>query len=233
MGKNKLQKFLENKEFAHLIQPEGDYFSRDHELKGAWAERIFGRQAPIVLEMGCGKGEYTTQMAGLFPEKNFIGIDIKGARLWRGAKEVASRGLSNAVFLRIRAEAITSFFDQTDGVEEVWCTFPDPQPKKPGKRLIAPPYLARYSSFLPNAATIHLKSDNQELYRFAKATAQRNHLPIAQDFPNLYETCLSDPLLSIQTFYEQRWRSEGRPIAFLSFRLFHKDSYSFPLREAD
>ena len=146
-GKNKLARFAENETFKCMIQPEFDeIFHKNHSLKGNWAEKFFGNNNPIVLELGCGRGEYTVALAQMYPDKNFIGVDIKGARMWRGAKTATENNMPNVAFLRTRIEFIESFFDK-DEVSEIWITFPDPQLKKARvkKRLTGPLFLARYA----------------------------------------------------------------------------------------
>ena len=166
MGKNKLKKFAEMEVLGHVIQPPfDDIFKKDHPLKGKWNPEIFENNNPIVLELGCGKGEYSVGMARAFPNKNFIGVDIKGARMWKGATESHEKGIRNVAFLRTRIELIESFFDK-DEVSEIWITFPDPQLKnaRAKKRLPGPVFLNKYRSFLVNNGIIHLKTDNDILY---------------------------------------------------------------------
>ena len=168
MGKDKLKKFAENKTFRCLVQPEFDeIFGKDHPLKGRWHADFFRNDRPIVLELGCGKGEYTVALAADDPARNYIGVDIKGARMWRGAKTATEQGMDNVGFLRTRIEFITSFFAPGE-VSELWITFPDPQLKtrRAKKRLTAPPFLACYAQLLAPGGWINLKTDSQHLYRY-------------------------------------------------------------------
>ena len=164
MGKDKIRKFKENETFKCLIQPRMDeVIGKEHPLKGNWDKEVFHNGNPIVLELGCGKGEYTIALAGRFPDKNYIGVDIKGARLWKGAKYAHEHNMPNVAFLRTRIDFIDSFFGP-DEVSEIWLTFSDPQPKKPNKRLSSPVFLERYSHFLKKDGTMHLKTDSQLLH---------------------------------------------------------------------
>ena len=175
MGKDKLKKFAENKTFRCLVQPEFDeIFGKDHPLKGRWHADFFRNDRPIVLELGCGKGEYTVALAADDPARNYIGVDIKGARMWRGAKTATEQGMDNVGFLRTRIEFITSFFAPGE-VSELWITFPDPQLKtrRAKKRLTAPPFLACYAQLLAPGGWINLKTDSQHLYRYGRHRALR------------------------------------------------------------
>jgi len=189
MGKDKLKKFAENKTFRCLVQPEFDeIFGKDHPLKGRWHADFFRNDRPIVLELGCGKGEYTVALAADDPARNYIGVDIKGARMWRGAKTATEQGMDNVGFLRTRIEFITSFFAPGE-VSELWITFPDPQLKtrRAKKRLTAPPFLACYAQLLAPGGWINLKTDSQHLYRYTAAAdcAARSRIPTstARDTP--------------------------------------------------
>ena len=175
MGKDKLKKFAENKTFRCLVQPEFDeIFGKDHPLKGRWHADFFRNDRPIVLELGCGKGEYTVALAVDDPARNYIGVDIKGARMWRGAKTATEQGMDNVGFLRTRIEFITSFFAPGE-VSELWITFPDPQLKtrRAKKRLTAPPFLACYAQLLAPGGWINLKTDSQHLYRYTGEVIRR------------------------------------------------------------
>ena len=159
-GKDKIRKFRENLTFECLIQPTTEeVLGKDHPIKGHWHEKVFKNNNPIVLELGCGKGEYTIALSERYPEKNFIGVDIKGARLWKGAKYATENSLPNVAFLRTRIEFITSLFAENE-VAEIWVTFADPQPNKPKKRLTSHQFLAKYKTFLQPDGIIHLKTDS-------------------------------------------------------------------------
>ena len=221
MGKNKLQRFAENETFSNLIQPPfSEVFRKDYFLKGQWNKSIFKNDNPIVLELGCGKGEYTVGLAKMYPEKNFIGIDIKGARLWRGAKTAHEANMNNVAFLRTRIEQITSFFDK-DEVSEIWITFPDPQPKriKTTKRLSSSVFLNFYKSFLKPQGLVHLKTDSADLHRYTRSVVELNKLKVHKVTDNLYSTEKDDPILSIRTFYEEQYLEKGIPITYLCFEL--------------
>ena len=221
MGKNKLARWTELGTFDNVIQPEiGDVFTKDHPVKGRWNKEIFKNENPIILELGCGKGEYTIGLATRFPGNNYIGIDIKGARMWRGAKTANEQNLPNVAFLRTRIEFINSFFS-TDEVDEIWITFPDPHPggRNSNKRLTSPWFLNTYRLFLKNKGSVHLKTDNTELFRYTKTVASNNKLETIFATNDLYSENLSDDIFSIRTHYEKIFLNEGLNINYLSFRL--------------
>jgi tRNA (guanine-N7-)-methyltransferase len=221
VGKNKLAKWSEFGSFGNVIQPKiGDVFSKDHPSKSNWNKEIFKNENPIILELGCGKGEYTIGLATRFPENNYIGIDIKGARMWRGAKTSNELKLPNVAFLRTRIEFINSFFS-TNEVDEIWITFPDPHPggRNVNKRLTSPWFLNMYRSFLKNNGLVHLKTDNIELFNYTKAVINNNNLEMIFSTNDLYSEDLSDNILSIRTHYEKLFLTRGLKINYLSFRL--------------
>jgi len=221
LAKNKLARWKELKSFDHVIEPSfEESFRQNHPLKGKWHSDWFGNNNPIVLELGCGKGEYTVGLAAKYPGKNFIGIDIKGARMWRGAKDSHQRELPNAGFLRTRIEFTGSFFAPGE-IDEIWLTFPDPQPKRrrEKKRLPAPFFLNLYRSYLKNNGIIHLKTDNRELYDYTLSVVHANNLEIITSVTDLYAEMPGDPMLSIRTHYEEIFLKQGVPITYLSFRL--------------
>jgi tRNA (guanine-N7-)-methyltransferase len=228
MGKNKLRRFEENLTFANLVQPAFDeVFRRDHPLKGQWHSDFFGNDRPIVLELGCGRGEYTVALGAADPTRNYIGIDIKGARMWRGAKTATEMGLSNVGFLRTRIEFINSFFAEGE-VAEVWVTFPDPQLKKgrEKKRLTSPVFLGYYSEFLAPEGIVHLKTDSAELHEYTRRVIEANSLPCEVCNSDIYGTGLGDdPTLSIKTAYERRFLGEGKAITYLRFGLAGKREF--------
>lgn len=235
MGKNKHKRFSENLTFRCMVQPDfDDIFHKDHPLKGNWCKEHFGNSNPIVLEIGCGRGEYTVALAQQHPELNFIGVDIKGARMWRGAKTATEEGLVNAAFLRTRIEFIESFFANGE-VSQIWITFPDPQLKKQRafKRLTTPPFLAKYSDFLANDGVIHLKTDSQHLHEYTKALLAANQIEPQVCNNDIYGTGLADEKLSIKTTYEARFLAMGLPITYLKWSLGNKKSFVAPLFEAD
>jgi len=221
LGKNKHARWAEMKGFDHVIEPPfEEVFRRDHGLKGRWHDEWFGNNNPIVLELGCGKGEYTVGLASRYPGKNIIGIDIKGARMWRGAKESHNMQLPNATFLRTRIEFTGSFFAPGE-VNEIWLTFPDPQMKRQRekKRLSGPYFLNLYRQYLNDNGIVHLKTDCRELYDYTLSLLKVNGLEIISSATDLYRDMPDDPLLSIRTHYEEIFLSRGIPITYLSFRL--------------
>lgn len=179
---------------------------------------VFHNSNPIVLELGCGKGEYTVALAQSVADKNFIGIDIKGARIWSGATQVARQGISNAAFIRTEIENIQNFFAPGE-VEEIWITFPDPQMQKNRKRLTSTRFLDLYSYFLKPGGIIHLKTDSPFLYEYTKRLVELNGLEVIENTDDLYGSGMADPVKSIKTFYESQWLSRGKKIKLLSFRL--------------
>jgi tRNA (guanine-N7-)-methyltransferase len=220
VGKNKLARWTEFGSYDNVIQPLiEDVAGKDHPIKGRWNSELFKNNNPIVLELGCGKGEYSVGLAENFPDKNFIGIDIKGARMWRGAKTANEKNLPNVAFLRMRIEFINSFFSR-DEVDEIWITFPDPHPgaRNSNKRLTSPWFLNTYRLFLKDKGLIHLKTDNKELYEFTMRTLAHNNLQTIFSTNDLYSE-QSDNILSIKTHYEKIYLTSGIRITYLSFRL--------------
>lgn len=221
MGKDKLRKFAENETFACFVQPEFDtVFRCDHPLKGNWHRDFFHNDRPIILELGCGKGEYTVGLAERNPDKNYIGIDIKGARMWRGAKTATQRGMQNVGFLRTRIEFIESLFAEGE-VDEIWITFPDPQLKtnRARKRLTSPLFLERYARLLKKEGRINLKTDSQHLYAYTKGVIEHFGLPCEVSNDDIYGSGYADETLSVKTAYESRFLEMGLPITYLRFGL--------------
>jgi tRNA (guanine-N7-)-methyltransferase len=221
VGKNKLARWAELGTFNKVIQHEDEAgFGKEHAVKGKWRSEIFKNQNPVILELGCGRGEYTTALSMRFPGNNYIGVDIKGARLWRGAKTAHENKLQNAAFLRTRIEFINSFFAE-DEVNEIWLTFPDPQPEKKNsnKKLTCPWFLNNYRKFLINNGIIHLKTDNYDLFRYTKNLAERNNLMIITSTTDLYAELTGNELLLIRTHYEDLFLKQGMKINYLAFSL--------------
>ena len=221
MGKGKLAKFADMASFSNVYQYTFDDL-RQHPfaLKGRWCEDHFHNANPIVLELGCGRGEYTVGLARLFPHVNFVGVDIKGARMWTGASQALQEGLTNVAFLRTHIELLPHFFGP-DEVQELWLTFSDPQMKHARKRLTGTRFLSLYRQFLTNGGTIHLKTDSLFLYTYTSHLIDENHLPLKVRTADLYHTpdMAASPILSIQTYYESMWMARGLPIKYLRFAL--------------
>ncbi|MEN6455045.1 MAG: tRNA (guanosine(46)-N7)-methyltransferase TrmB [Prolixibacteraceae bacterium] len=227
MGKNKLKKFVEMTTFKNVIQaPFYNFDQPDHELKGNWSRDFFKNDRPVILELGCGKGEYTVSMARRLPDRNFIGVDIKGARMWKGAKDALTWNMSNIGFLRTNIEIVEKFF-ATGEVEQIWLTFPDPQMKNSRRRLTASNFMEKYRRILSPQGVIHLKTDSNFQFRYTLEMIKENKLKILACTDDLYYSELLDDVLSIQTFYEKQWRERGIPIKYLAFQL----NISEPLRE--
>ena len=219
MGKHKLARFAENLTFPNLIQVSfEDLKEKDFIWYGKWSA-FFGNDNPIVLELGCGKGEYTVALARRQPNRNYIGIDIKGARMWRGAKTSNEEKMSNVAFLRTRIELINRFFAPGE-VSEIWITFPDPQPKKPMKRLTSPRFLNYYSQLLLPHSPINLKTDSRELYDYTiDEVITPAGYSVEFSSPDLYSTDYNGEAVDVKTFYESMFLKEGKPITYIRFRM--------------
>jgi len=220
MGKNKLERFEEIAGFDHVFELT-DYQDGDlRKPKGLWHEEIFRNDHPIVLELACGKGEYAVELADRNPGKNYVGIDIKGARIWKGAVRVLERELENIRFLRIYIDHLDEYFGEEE-VDEMWITFPDPYPKYSdrNKRLTAPKFLSIYQNVLKRDAAIHLKTDSDTLYDFTLETLREENCEILDRVEDVHGERPDDPLLSIKTYYERGHIEEGRTIKYLKFRL--------------
>ncbi len=223
MGKNKLAKFEEMKAFEHVVQaPYKILQNNDFHLKGKWRTTFFCNQNPLVIELGCGKGEYSVELAEKIPEKNYLGVDIKGARIWKGAKAGLEKGLQNVGFIRTNIEIINQFFAPEE-VDEIWLTFPDPQMKKTSKRLTSTSFLNRYRQFLKRDGIIHLKTDSNFQYTYTRSLVLLNKLEVIADTSNLYESDLLNETLQIKTFYEKQWLRRGILIKYLAFRMNDKE----------
>lgn len=219
MGKNKLAKFEDMGKYPHVFEyPYSVADSVPFEMKGRWNELFFKNDHSIVLELGCGRGEYTVGLARKFPDKNFIAVDIKGARMWTGATESLQANMTNVAFLRTNIEMIDRFF-ATEEVSEIWLTFPDPQMKRYTKRLTSTSFLERYRHFLKNNGIFHLKTDSNFLYVYTKALIEINHLPVQYITDDLYHSNIVDDILNIKTYYEQQWLERGIPIKYIKCNL--------------
>jgi Predicted S-adenosylmethionine-dependent methyltransferase len=217
MGKNKLAKFANMNEYPHVFQyPFAILQEKGFDMKGSWNKTFFKNDNPIILELGCGKGEYTVGLAKLYPDKNFIGIDIKGARMWTGAKQSYEEKLPNVAFLRTHIELLEYFFAK-DEVSEIWITFPDPQMNKVNRRMTSTRFIQLYQKFLCSKGIIHLKSDSNFLYTYTSEMIKANDLPVLFMTDDLYNSDFVDEILNIKTFYEQQWISRGLSIKYLKF----------------
>jgi tRNA (guanine-N7-)-methyltransferase len=226
MGKGKLAKFADMETYENVFQyPFSVVEHVPFEMKGHWHEQYFHNDHPIVLELGCGKGEYTVGLAKRYPQMNFIGVDIKGARMWTGATQAIQEGLKNVAFLRTNIEVIDRFFSPGE-VQEIWLTFSDPQMKNPRKRLTSTYFMNRYRHFLIDGGIIHLKTDSNFLFTYTTYMVEKNHLPLDFRTENLYGSTHSDPVAakaaSIQTYYEQMWIDRGLDIRYMLFHLPHE-----------
>lgn len=226
MGKGKLAKFADMERYENVFQyPFSVVDNVPFEMKGHWRELYFHNNNPIVLELGCGKGEYTVELAQLYPDVNFIGVDIKGARMWTGATKALDADLKNVAFLRTNIEIIDRFFSK-DEVQEIWLTFSDPQMKNVHKRLTSTFFLERYRHFLVDNGIIHLKTDSNFLFTYTTYMVEHNELPVLFRTTDLYHTEGIDDetkkILSIQTYYESMWIERGLNIKYMKFLLPHE-----------
>ena len=235
MGKGKLAKFADMETYDNVFQyPFSVIDNVPFEMKGKWREQYFHNDHPIVLELGCGKGEYTVELAKLYPEMNFIGVDIKGARMWTGATQALREGLRNVAFLRTNIEIIERFFAE-DEVQEIWLTFSDPQMKNPRKRLTSTYFMMRYRKFLVDGGIIHLKTDSNFLFTYTTYMVEKNHLPVLFRTEDLYHLenlesigNLDPKVLSIQTYYESMWIARGLNIKYMKWQLPHQGELEEP-----
>jgi len=212
MGQKKLQRFAEIKTFRNVLESPPD-------IKAKWST-FFNNHNPITLELACGKGEYAVTLAGMFKEKNFVGVDIKGNRLWVGAKKALDNGLNNVAFLRTQIERIDEFFDEGE-ISEIWITFPDPQLRvsKAKKRLTHPRFLRLYNNILAKNGRVHLKTDSPDLYYFTKTVIELYDCELLQDFDDVYSEEEIIPELNIKTYYESLDIAKSEKIYYLQFRL--------------
>jgi len=220
VAKKKLIHFAENETFDHFFQPDYDELSVGFRLKGAWNTKFFNNSNPITVELGCGKGEFTVGLALKYPERNFIGIDLKGARLWRGAKDSKINNLKNVAFIRTRVELVEFLFAPGE-ISEIWITFPDPQPKqsKAKKRLTSPQFLDRYRKVCVPEPTIHLKTDNASFFDYTLETIREQSLLLLSHSYNVDEMINNEEVTSIRTYYEEKFRKEGVVIKYLKYTL--------------
>jgi tRNA (guanine-N7-)-methyltransferase len=233
VAKNKLKRFADMVDYPNVFEPAfEEVFRRDYSLKGLWGKEIFRNGKPIILELGCGKGEYTVALARKYPDRNFIGVDIKGSRMWVGATEALQNRMENVAFLRTRIEFITSCFDAGE-VAEMWITFPDPQPQqsRANKRLTSARFLNSYKTILQSGGIIHLKTDSRSLYDYTCAVIERNNLPVMEKTDDLYHSGCADDILSVRTFYEKMFMEKGFSIKYLKFSIPEKAILVEPEKE--
>ncbi len=217
MGKNKLAKFAEMAHFSNVIQVTfNELLQKEFPYKGKWSPLWFGNNAPVVVEMGCGKGEYTVGMAEKFPHVNFIGVDVKGSRMYTGAKYALDHNLRNAVFVRSRIENSESLFGCSE-ISEIWLTFPDPQMKQVKKRLTSSFFLRRYRNFLQEEGILHLKTDSWFLYSYTSALVLINNFRVVAQTADLHNSGITGQVPDIRTYYEDLWIAQGIPIKYVSF----------------
>ncbi len=229
MSKGKLAKFADMETYENVFQyPYSVVEHVPFEMQGHWHEQYFHNNNPIVLELGCGKGEYTVGLAKRYPHMNFIGVDIKGARMWTGATQAVKEGMKNVAFLRTNIEIIDRFF-APDEVQEIWLTFSDPQMKNPRKRLTSTFFMNRYRRFLIDKGIIHLKTDSNFLFTYTTYMVEKNHLPLVLSTSDLYAENSENSdyseyseAASIQTYYEQMWIDRGLNIKYMKFHLPHE-----------
>jgi len=221
LGKNKLERFAENETFEHFFQPSFQDLVSGFPLKGKWHADFFGNNNPIIIEIGCGKGEYTVNLAEKYPATNFIGLDKKGARLWRGGKTSKENKLSNVAFIRTRIEQLEHIFSPGE-VDEIWITFPEPQPSKERKRFTSPQFIERFRKIMKPDGIIHLKTDSDLFYAFTLRVIKEDGHELLYSNDDLY----SNPddyrikdVIAIQTFYEKMWLAEGFKIKYLEYKL--------------
>ena len=232
MGKGKLAKFADMESYENVFQyPFSVVSDVPFTMRGHWRETYFKNTNPIVLELGCGKGEYAVGLARRYPDINFIGVDIKGARMWTGATEALREGLTNVAFLRTNIEIIDRFFGP-DEVQEIWLTFSDPQMKNPRKRLTSTYFLERYRRFLVDGGLVHLKTDSNFLFTYTSLLVEKNRLPILLRTDDLYHTDGLDDvtrdILGIRTYYESMWIERGLNIKYMKWRLPHDGTLTEP-----
>ena len=220
MGKNKLKKFAEMETLPCVHQYPCTQLKAEGgcRLRGHWGEEVFHNSSPLTLELGCGKGEYAVGMGKTYPDRNFIGIDIKGARIWTGAKQVTEEGIGNVAFLRTSIHLLPEFFTPGE-VSEIWITFPDPQMKKVNKRLTGTHFMEIYRKVLAPDGVIHLKTDSPFLYAYTLEMIRHNHLPLIAATDDLYHSPLAEKVPPITTFYESQWLSRGIPSKYIAWQL--------------
>ena len=218
MARHKLAQFAENATFTHMFYMPWEELLKGFPLKGNWKKDFFKNDNPITLELGCGKGEYTVGLAKKYPNRNFIGVDLKGARMWHGASASQKDGLKNVAFIRTKVDQILHFFAANE-VAEIWLTFSDPQPKRERRRLSSPRFLNLYREILEPNGIIHQKTDNRELFDYTLEVLAHFKLPLDYSTFDVYNSDAPKDVLEIQTYYERMFLKEGVPINYMRFRL--------------
>jgi len=221
-SKNKRKRFRENETFSNVIQPKREEILQgDFALRGKWSEAFFKNDKPLVLELGCGKGEYTLGLSEFDPERNYLGIDIKGARFWRGAKTALQEERSNAAFLRTQIELVDLVFAENE-IDEIWLTFPDPQIKykRTKHRLTNSTFLEKYKKILKPTGTVNLKTDSEFLHGYTLGLLHGEGHEVLYSHHDIYKNDYAPKALTtIQTFYEKQFLEEGKPITYIKFRI--------------
>ncbi len=225
MAKNKLRRFADNATMDNIFQPNLETAQSDSfPMKGNWHNEFFKNDNPIILELGCGKGEYAVELGRKFPDNNYIGIDVKGARIWEGANQVREEGMRNVAFVRARIDFVHTFFGKNE-VDEIWLTFSDPQPNKPNKRLSSKIFIDRYRQFLKPGGTIHLKTDSDILFESTLEQVEEHGYSLLEKTWDLYAEMPEDlddqtrEILSIRTHYETIFSAKGFKIKYCRFKV--------------
>ncbi len=225
MAKNKIAQWAEMETFSHVVQPKMEDIMNDSvPMKGKWCKEFFKNDNPIIVELGCGKGEYAVGLARKYPDKNFLGVDIKGHRMWRGAKTALEEGIENVGFLRTRIDFIEHLFDE-DEVSEIWLTFSDPQRKKERKRLTSPLFISRYRKIMKSDGLVHLKTDSDLLFEYTLEQIEENNYNSTFSTWDLYGEAIKDldkdtaEILNIRTYYEEMWLELGKNIKYCKFQI--------------
>ena len=223
-NKNKLAKFAESAEFPNMFQPKYEEVKDGYAMQGKWRSDFFKNSNELVLELGCGKGEYSVGLGRKYPNRNFIGVDIKGARMWRGCKTSVEEGLQNVAFLRQKIQLIANMFAKEE-VDELWITFPDPQPKVAKRRLTSPQYMERYAKILKPGGIINFKTDSEPLFDYTLEMIEEYGHELIVSVKDLYSADGFEEVKAIKTYYEKLFNDQGYDINFMQFRLnpeFHK-----------